>query len=47
MSWAPVCRIRLGMDVGQLVAVVSPNPSMVLVAHGGLAGGLRATAVMP
>ena len=30
MSCAPVWRMRLGMDVGQLVAVVSPKPSMVL-----------------
>ena len=31
MSCARVCCMRLGMDVGQLVAVVSPNPSMVWV----------------
>ena len=31
MSWARVWRMRLGMEVGQLVAVVSPNPSMVRV----------------
>ena len=32
MSWALVWRMRLGIDVGQFVAVVSPNPSMVRVA---------------
>ena len=32
MSWARVWRMRLGIEVGQLVAVVSPNPSMVRVA---------------
>ena len=32
MSCARVWRMRLGMEVGQSVAVVRPNPSMVLVA---------------
>ncbi len=32
ISWAPVWRMRFGIDVGQFVAVVSPNPSMVRVA---------------
>ncbi len=31
-SWAAVWLMRVGMDVGQLVAVVRPNPSMVRVA---------------
>src|ERR1700735_1230396 len=31
MSGARVCCMRLGMEVGQLVAVVSPNPPMVWV----------------
>ena len=31
MSWAPVWRMRLGIDVGQFDAFSSPNPSMVRV----------------
>ena len=29
--WARVWRMRIGIDVGQLVAVVSPKPSIVRV----------------